>query len=336
MNNIDIFKNKTLLITGGTGSFGKTLVRILLKSYNPKKVIVFSRDELKQYEMKNDPIFKMYKKKLRFFIGDVRDYARLDDSMFKVDYVIHAAALKQIDTSEYNPLEFVKTNVLGSSNVIRASIKNNVEKLIALSTDKAVSPANLYGATKLCADKLFISSNNYYGLQRKTKISVVRYGNVMGSRGSVIPFFKNFDKSKEVPVTDTRMTRFNLTISEGVEFVLNSLDKMLGNEIFVPKIKSYKILDLLKSINPKAKYKVIGIRNGEKLHEEMISLDDSRNTVEFNNFYIIYPNTVFQDKKYVNFIKKFKGRRIKKEFIYRSNNNKFLSIKELKNYLKKN
>tara|TARA_B100000965_G_scaffold280439_1_gene238294 strand:- start:12168 stop:13175 length:1008 start_codon:yes stop_codon:yes gene_type:complete len=329
------FKNKTFLVTGGTGTFGKNFVRILFEKHNPKKVIVFSRDELKQYEMKNDKIFSKYKKRLRFFIGDVRDYSRLDDSMFNVDYVIHAAALKQIDTSEYNPLEFVKTNVLGSSNVIRASIKNNVDKLIALSTDKAVSPANLYGATKLCSDKLFISSNNYYGTQRKTKISVVRYGNVMGSRGSVIPFFKNFDKSKEVPITDTKMTRFNLTIEEGVEFVFHSLEKMLGNEIFVPKIKSYKILDLLKSINPKAKYKIVGIRNGEKLHEEMISLDDSRNTVEFNNFYIIYPNTVFVDQKYLDFIKKFKGKRIKKEFIYRSNNNKFLSIKELKDCLKK-
>tara|TARA_Y100001970_G_scaffold116524_1_gene144999 strand:+ start:1121 stop:2119 length:999 start_codon:yes stop_codon:yes gene_type:complete len=330
------FNNKTFLVTGGTGSFGKTLVKIIFKKHNPKKVIVFSRDELKQYEMKNDKDFKKYIKKLRFFIGDVRDYSRLDDAMFKVDYVIHAAALKQIDTSEYNPLEFVKTNILGSSNVIRASINNNVEKLIGLSTDKAVSPANLYGATKLCADKLFISSNNYYGGQRKTKISVVRYGNVMGSRGSVIPFFKNFDKSKEVPITDTRMTRFNLTISEGVEFVLQSLEKMLGNEIFVPKIKSYKILDLLKAINPKAKYKIIGIRNGEKLHEEMISLDDARNTVEFKNSYVIYSNTVISDKKYLNFIKKFGGKRIKKEFIYRSNKNKFLTINELKDYLKKN
>lgn len=329
------YKDKTFLVTGGTGSFGKTFVKILLEKYNPKKVIVFSRDELKQYEMKNDEFFKNHKKKIRFFIGDVRDYERLDDAMFKVNYVIHAAALKQIDTSEYNPLEFVKTNVLGSSNVIRASIKNNVEKLIALSTDKAVSPANLYGATKLCADKLFISSNNYYGGQRKTKISVVRYGNVMGSRGSVIPFFKSFNKSKKIPITDIRMTRFNLTISEGVEFVISSLQKMLGNEIFVPKIKSYKILDLLKSINPSAKYEVVGIRNGEKLHEEMISLDDSRNTVEYKNFYIIYPNSIFSEKQYINFIKKFKGKRITKDFIYRSNNNKFLSVQELRSYINK-
>ena len=328
------YKNKTFLVTGGTGSFGKKLVQILLEKHNPKKIIVFSRDELKQHEMKIDKFFKKNIHKLRFFIGDIRDYERLDDAMFKVDYVIHAAALKQIDTSEYNPLEFVKTNVLGSSNVIKAAIKNNVEKLIGLSTDKAVSPANLYGATKLCADKLFISSNNYYGSERKTKISIVRYGNVMGSRGSVIPFFKNYDKSKDIPITDTRMTRFNLTIREGVEFVLNNLDKMIGSEIFIPKIKSYKILDLLESVRPGAKYKVVGIRNGEKLHEEMISLDDSRNTIEFNKFYIIYPSIVFTDKNYQSFIKKFKGKRIKKNFSYSSNNNKFLTVKELKNYLK--
>jgi|TARA_B110000261_G_C13045653_1_gene342114 UDP-N-acetylglucosamine 4,6-dehydratase len=328
------YKNKTFLVTGGTGSFGKKLVQILLEKYNPKKIIIFSRDELKQHEMKIQDIFKKNIKKLRFFIGDIRDYERLDDAMFKVDYVIHAAALKQIDTSEYNPLEFVKTNVLGSSNVIKAAIKNNVEKLIGLSTDKAVSPANLYGATKLCADKLFISSNNYYGMERKTKISIVRYGNVMGSRGSVIPFFKNYNKSKDIPITDTRMTRFNLTIREGVEFVLSNLDKMLGSEIFIPKIKSYKILDLLESIRPDAKYKIVGIRNGEKLHEEMISKDDARNTIEFDKFYIIYPSNIFSDKKYTSFIKKFIGKKTKKDFSYSSDNNEFLSINQIRKYLK--
>ena len=327
------FRNKIFLVTGGTGSFGKKLVQVLLEKHSPKKIIIFSRDELKQHEMKQLNIFKKNIKKLRFFIGDIRDYDRLDDAMFKVDYVIHAAALKQIDTSEYNPLEFIKTNVLGSSNVIKAAIKNNVEKLIGLSTDKAVSPANLYGATKLCADKLFISSNNYYGSERRTKISIVRYGNVMGSRGSVIPFFNNYDKSKDVPITDIGMTRFNLTINEGVEFVLNNLEKMLGSEIFIPKIKSYRILDLLESIRPGAKYKVVGIRNGEKLHEEMISKDDSRNTIEFNNFYIIYPSNIFNDKKYASFIKKFKGKKTMKNFNYSSDNNQFLSVKEIKKYL---
>jgi UDP-N-acetylglucosamine 4,6-dehydratase len=209
-----------------------------------------------------------------------------------------------------------------------------VEKLIGLSTDKAVSPANLYGATKLCADKLFISSNNYYGMERKTKISIVRYGNVMGSRGSVIPFFKNYNKSKDIPITDTRMTRFNLTIREGVEFVLSNLDKMLGSEIFIPKIKSYKILDLLESIRPDAKYKIVGIRNGEKLHEEMISKDDARNTIEFDKFYIIYPSNIFSDKKYTSFIKKFIGKKTKKDFSYSSDNNEFLSINQIRKYLK--
>ena len=323
------FKNKAILVTGGTGTFGKEVVKLLLSKHNPKKVIVFSRDELKQFEMKNEDFFKKYEKRVRFFIGDIRDYERLKDAMFKVDYVIHAAALKQIETSEYNPSEFIKTNILGSANVIRAAIDNKVKKLIGLSTDKAVSPANLYGATKLCSEKLFVASNNYYGYERETKISIVRYGNVINSRGSVVPIFRNY-KGKIFPITDIRMTRFNLKIEEAATFVLNSLNLMMGNEIFVPKLKSYKIVDLLEAIKPNANYKIVGIRSGEKLHEDLISIDESRYTIEFKKFYIIYNSYILQNKKYLIFIKSLRGKKVKNSFFYRSDKNNFLSVSQIK------
>ena len=334
MNKKSFFKNKTILVTGGTGSFGKAFTKYVIdQKLGLKKLIIFSRDELKQFEMNKNFSDSKYEF-IRYFIGDIRDKDRLKLAFKDVDIVVHAAALKQVPAAEYNPIEFIKTNVFGSQNIIETAIDSGVKKVVALSTDKASSPINLYGATKLCADKLFISSNNYYGMERKTKISIVRYGNVMGSRGSVIPFFKNYNRSKDIPITDTRMTRFNLTISEGVEFVLSNLDKMLGSEIFIPKIKSYKILDLLESIRPDAKYKVVGIRNGEKLHEEMISKDDARNTIEFDKFYIIYPSNIFNDKKYISFIKKFSGKKTKKDFSYSSDNNEFLSINQIRKYLK--
>lgn len=284
-----MLNNKTILITGGTGSFGKKFIKTILKRYNPEKVIVYSRDELKQFEMQqkfpdngNTP--------MRYFIGDVRDYRRLQRAMEDVDIVIHAAALKQVPAAEYNPFEAVKTNILGGQNVIDAALSQGIEKVIALSTDKAAAPINLYGATKLVSDKLFITANNYKG-NRKIKFSVVRYGNVLGSRGSVIPFFINKKETNVLPITDERMTRFNITLQQGVDFVLQCLDMMWGGELFVPKIPSYRILDVAKAIAPKAKYETVGIRPGEKLHEEMITQTDAMNTVEFDKYFVILPST---------------------------------------------
>lgn len=283
-----MFNNANILITGGTGSFGKKTVKTILERYQPKKLIVFSRDELKQYEMAQ--IFPDSKYKcMRYFLGDVRDPERLHEAFHNVDYVIHAAALKQVPACEYNPFEAVRTNVLGAQNIIRAAISQKVKKVIALSTDKAANPVNLYGATKLCSDKLFIAGNAMSG-DAKTRFSVVRYGNVVGSRGSVIPFFLKKKKDGVLPVTDARMTRFSLTLQHGVDFVLANLDRMHGGELFVPKIPSYKILDVAKAIAPAAKMDFIGIRPGEKLHELMISDDDARHSLEFDNFYIIQPD----------------------------------------------
>ena len=281
-----IFDGSSILITGGTGSFGKAFLKQILETRNPARVAIFSRDELKQYEMKqrygDDP-------RVRFFIGDIRDRDRLRMALHGVDYVVHAAALKQVDTAEYNPMEFVKTNILGSENVMLASIDAGVKKVVALSTDKASSPVNLYGATKLTADKLFISSNHYahsYG----TSFAVVRYGNVMGSRGSVIPFFRDLAaRGEPLPITDTRMTRFWITLPQAVDFVMRSFDTMTGGELYVPRIPSMKVVDLAEAIAPGAQLVDVGIRPGEKLHEEMISSEDSRRTIRQDDRYLVMP-----------------------------------------------
>jgi len=283
-----MFNNKNILITGGTGSFGKKYTEIILSKYKPNKIIIYSRDELKQYEMGqtfNDPC-------MRYFIGDVRDAERLNEAMHDVDFVIHAAALKHVPVAEYNPMECIKTNIDGAQNVIKAAINNEVEKVIALSTDKASSPINLYGATKLASDKLFVAANNMVG-KRKTRFAVVRYGNVVGSRGSVVPFFKKLidDGVRELPITDAEMTRFLITLEDGVKFVLNDFERMHGGEIFIPKIPSMKMTDLAKSLAPNLGHKIIGIRPGEKMHEVMITADDR--VVEFDSYYVITPTIQF-------------------------------------------
>ena len=278
----NIFSGKSVLVTGGTGSFGKALIKRLLAAKDIRKIIIFSRDELKQFEMQ-----ETYKsEKLRYFLGDVRDYNRLEQATFDVDIIVHAAAMKQIPAAEYNPMEAIKTNIFGAENVIRAAIYNGVSRVVALSTDKAANPANLYGATKLCSDKLFVAGNILAG-KRNTKFSVVRYGNVLGSRGSVIPFFLEKAKTGVIPITDPRMTRFWLSLDQGVDFVINSLDRMQGGEIFVPKIPSFKVTDVAKVVAPNIKHETIGIRQGEKLHEVMITEDDSLNTLEFDDHYVI-------------------------------------------------
>ena len=285
-----MFNNKIILITGGTGSFGRKFTQTILEKYNPKKIIIFSRDELKQFEMQqtfNDNC-------MRYFIGDVRDLARLEEATDGVDYVIHAAAMKQVPASEYNPMECIKTNIYGAENVIKASIKNNVRTIIALSTDKAVNPINLYGATKLASDKLFISANNMVGM-RETRFSVVRYGNVVGSRGSVVPFFQKLisEGAAKLPITDKDMTRFMITLSSGVEFVLKSFNRMHGGEVFIPKLPSMYITELAKAMAPDIPQKIIGIRPGEKLHEVMCPQDESHLTLEFDDHYVIRPSIEF-------------------------------------------
>ncbi len=283
---MSLFEGSSILITGGTGSFGKAFLTQVLEHHNPSRVAIFSRDELKQYEMKltygDDP-------RVRFFIGDIRDRDRLEMAMYGVDYVVHAAALKQVDTAEYNPMEYVKTNILGSENVMVAAINAGVKKVVALSTDKASSPVNLYGATKLTADKLFISGN-HYSYARGTKFAVVRYGNVMGSRGSVIPFFRALaDKGEPLPITDLRMTRFWITLPQAVQFVIDSFEAMDGGELYVPRIPSMLVTDLAKAIAPDSAIVEVGIRPGEKLHEEMISPEDSRRTIRQKDRYIVGP-----------------------------------------------
>ncbi|MEI7688332.1 MAG: UDP-N-acetylglucosamine 4,6-dehydratase (inverting), partial [Planctomycetota bacterium] len=277
----------SILVTGGTGSFGKKFAEIVLERLKPRRLIVFSRDELKQFEMQQKfPVERF--PAMRYFIGDVRDRERLYRAFDGVDIVIHAAALKQVPTAEYNPLETIKTNVMGAANVIDAAIDRGVKQVVALSTDKAASPINLYGATKLCSDKLFVSGNTYAGGQ-STRFSVVRYGNVLGSRGSVVPFFLKLKPTGKLPITDDRMTRFWITLEQGVEFVLDSLLRMEGGELFVPKIPSMKVTDVAKALAPECKTEVIGIRPGEKLHELMISEDDARQTVELADSYVILP-----------------------------------------------
>ena len=324
-----IYKNKCILITGGTGSFGRTFIKYLLKKKYPfKKIIIFSRDELKQHEMSQSSDFNEKNfKQLRYFIGDVRDKDRLNWATKEVDYIIHSAALKQVPTGEYNPFEVIKTNIFGSQNVVESAINNNVEKVISLSTDKAVSPINLYGASKLCSDKLFISSNNIKG-KKKISFSVVRYGNVMGSRGSVLPEFLKQNRRGYFKITDKQMTRFNISLSEAVDMVIWALDNTIGGEIIVPKIPSFKIIDLAKSINNKLKFKLIGVRKGEKIHEDLISKADSLNTYDIKKYYLI----LNQEKNLINYYKKkYKARLVKKDFSYSSGNNKdFLNHLKLK------
>ena len=338
-----MLNNKSILITGGTGTFGKAFVKKILYNYKIKRLVVFSRDEFKQYEMsKTFPTSKY--PCMRYFIGDVRDKDRLNQAFDNIDIVIHAAALKQVDTAEYNPFEYISTNIMGAENVIRASLNNNIKQVIALSTDKAASPINLYGATKLCSDKLFIAANNITG-SKKIKFSVVRYGNVLGSRGSVVPMFLSLN-GKEFPVTDKRMTRFNITIDQAVNFVLTCMKHSFGGEIFVPKIPSYRIIDVVKAINPSCKIKTIGIRPGEKLHEEMITLSDGFNSLELKDFFVILPrlnlskNYNKTQNEYVlknYYLKKKKAKRVPENFSYNSRNNpKYLSIKEIKKIIKDN
>lgn len=336
MHNL-LFKNKTILLTGGTGSFGKKFTERLIKNNHFKKLIIFSRDELKQFEMSE----KYKDKRLRFFLGDVRDYNRIDMAMKDVDIVIHCAAMKQVPASEYNPSECIKTNINGAENVIRACLSNKVKKIIALSTDKAASPINLYGATKLVSDKLFVAANNIIG-KNNILFSVVRYGNVAGSRGSILPFFKKIihDKSQNFfPITHEDMTRFWITLDEGVSFVVNSLYHMKGGEIFVPKLPSVRIIDLAKSLSNKHKLKIVGIREGEKIHEIMCPIDSSRNTIEFKEYFCIEPSIKFTNKNidYLTNKKNEKGKRVKETFEYSSDKNtNFLKINELKKLNKMN
>tara|TARA_Y100000389_G_C17458458_1_gene519815 strand:- start:276 stop:1286 length:1011 start_codon:yes stop_codon:yes gene_type:complete len=329
------FTNKTILVTGGTGSFGKEFINYILKRYSSvKKIIIFSRDELKQHELMLT-IENKYINKIRFFIGDVRDKNRLMQAFDGVDIVVHAAALKQVTTAEYNPFEFVNTNIIGAQNIVEASIVCNVKHVVALSTDKAASPINLYGATKLCSDKIFSAANNVVG-KKKIRFSIVRYGNVFASRGSVIPLFDHYSKNfKYLPITDPNMTRFNLTLTEAIKFVIFTLNKAKGGEIFVPKIPSYRIMDLANAFGKKIKKKIIGIRPGEKLHEELISKADSYNTFEYKNYYVILPSSYNNDifeQKYKSYKSKDK---VKKDFSYTSLNNKiFLSKEKLEKVIK--
>lgn len=324
-----MFNDKSILITGGTGSFGKKFIKMLLDRYKPKKVIVFSRDELKQFEMQQ--IFNS--SAMRYFIGDVREEARLKQAMYGVDYVVHAAALKQVPAAEYNPMECIKTNINGAQNVINAAIECGVKKVIALSTDKAANPINLYGATKLASDKLFVAANNLVG-ERKTRFSVVRYGNVVGSRGSVVPFFKKLvaDGATTLPVTHTDMTRFWLKLEDGVDFVLKNFERMQGGEIFIPKIPSMRIMDLVQAIAPEIKTEIIGIRPGEKLHEIMCPLDSYYLTLEFKDHYVIKPTINFT--QVIDYTKNAigeLGKPVVENFEYNSGTNPhFLTVEELR------
>ncbi len=326
-----MLKNSSILITGGTGSFGNSFVPLTLKKYNPRRLVIFSRDEMKQWEMA-----KLFKddSRVRFFIGDVRDKDRLFRALQDVDFVVHAAATKIVPTAEYNPFECVKTNVVGAMNLIDACIDQNVKKVVALSTDKASSPINLYGATKLAADKLFIASNSTYARGNDTCFSVVRYGNVMNSRGSVIPFFVSLKEEGVLPITDKRMTRFMISLDQGVELVWKAFEDMEGGEIYVKKIPSMKIVDIAKVIAPKAKHKIIGIRPGEKLHEQMISREDSSSTYEYSNYFKILPRI----NEWENDNLRIKdGKKVSEGFVYSSNSNTdWMKENELENWIKLN
>jgi len=321
--------NKNILVTGGTGSFGKKLIATIFDKYKPKQVIVFSRDELKQFEMRDT--FPTEKFPIKYFIGDVRDRERLYRVTYGMDFIVHAAAMKQVPTAEYNPFEAVKTNINGAQNVIEAALENGVKRVVALSTDKACSPINLYGATKLTSDKLFAAANHWQG-SHQVAFSVVRYGNVVGSRGSVIPFFIKKKAEGVLPITHESMTRFWITLEQGVEFVLNCLQQMHGGELFVPKIPSMNIMDLAKAIAPEAKTEIIGIRPGEKIHEVMISSDDALNTLEFESHYVIQPAHPWWDN--LKYIKIKGGKEVENDFVYSSDNNSdWLSVDKLKQYI---
>lgn len=325
-----MFDNSSVLVTGGTGSFGRKFIATLLDRFNPRRVIVYSRDELKQYEMQQD----FPHPQMRFFIGDVRDAERLKQATRDVDYIVHAAALKHVPAAEYNPGECIRTNVGGAENVIAAALANDIKQVVALSTDKAASPINLYGATKLLSDKLFIAANNTVGHQN-TRFSVVRYGNVVGSRGSVVPFFRKLiaEGASELPITDPRMTRFWITLPEGVDFVLKAFERMHGGELFVPKIPSALITDLGKAMAPHLPQKIIGIRPGEKLHELMISRDDSLHTLEFDDHYVITPSIRFiNGSDYACNAMGEKGKAVDEGFKYASDTNTwFLNTEEIRN-----
>ncbi len=325
-----MFDGKSILVTGGTGSFGKRLIATVLERFKPRRLIVYSRDELKQFEMQQT----FNSEEMRYFIGDVRDLERLKMAMQEVDYVVHAAALKQVPAAEYNPMECIKTNVHGAENVIQAAIAAEVKRVIALSTDKAANPINLYGATKLCSDKLFVAANNVSG-GHETRFSVVRYGNVVGSRGSVLPFFRKLiaDGATELPITDERMTRFWITLKQGVDFVLKNFERMQGGELFVPKIPSSNIVDLAEALAPDLPRKVIGIRPGEKLHEVMCPKDDSHLTLEFDDHFVIQPSINFNAAiDYSGNKLGEKGVPVEDGFEYNSGNNPdFLSVEQLRN-----
>ncbi len=326
-----LFENKTILVTGGTGSFGKKFTEVVFKRYNPKKLIIFSRDEFKQFQMAKK--FPDGKYPIRYFLGDIRDKDRLLRAFEYVDYIIHAAALKQVPALEYNPFEAVKTNILGAQNIVEAALDTGVKKTIALSTDKAVNPINLYGATKMTMEKIFTASNFYAG-EKDISFACVRYGNVIGSRGSVIPFFRELSKNSVIkfPLTDERMTRFWITLEQGVDFVINALKTALGGEIFVPKIPSMKIIDLVKAFNPDGKSNVVGIRPGEKVHESLIHSEEGRNTYDMGDHYVILPQFEFETHLYDKYKAKNK---VSDDFVYQSNKNeKWITVDELRKMIK--
>jgi UDP-N-acetylglucosamine 4,6-dehydratase len=331
-----MLSNKSLLITGGTGSFGRAFVQAVLRRYPLiKRLVIYSRDELKQFEMAQLISQKSYPA-LRYFLGDIRDAARLKRALEGVDFVIHAAALKQVPAAEYNPFEFVKTNILGAQNLIEACLDSDVRSVVALSTDKAVAPANLYGATKLCSDKLFVSANNIRG-KRDTRFSVVRYGNVFGSRGSVVPFFLASRKSGILPITDPRMTRFNISLEDGVEMVLWALENSWGGEVFVPRLPSYRVTDLAQAIAPECKQEVVGARPGEKIHEEMLSVYDSSNTVDLGRYFAILPSTLgFVSYTFDDYCAHFSAQRVEPGFSYNSGDNiDFLDLDKLRELIRR-
>lgn len=327
-------KYKSVLVTGGTGSFGKKFIQRLLNDfYSFERIVIYSRDELKQFEMANLPEFKKHSQKLRFFIGNVRDGERLRRACEGIDVIVHAAALKQVPAAEYNPMECIKTNILGAENVVNAALDCGVKKVVALSTDKAAAPINLYGATKLCSDKLIVAANNMRG-NREIDFSVVRYGNVMGSRGSVIPFFMKKAEEGVLPITDVDMTRFNITLDQGVDMVLYAMENAWGGEIFVPKIPSYRILDVANSIAPNSEKPVIGIRPGEKLHEEMITETDSFSTIDCGKYYVILPSVLPWNVD--DYMKHFNAKYVEKGFKYNSGTNtEWVTVEELRDLIKK-